>query len=156
MSADLHWAWTSLVLSFWLKPCFVFFFYPDFFFILLILFSFVSHAALHGSWLHTPTHPSLLTRLFHHSPHPRPPPPSIATPTPIPHHHPPPLPRLLSRQPCQIDEEHGRCSPHAKQTPPIWPPTWQRTGTGAQCRYTPLTWSANTRLPNLYGARSVS
>lgn len=92
MSADLHWAWTSLVLSFWLKPCFVF--YPDFiFFILLILFSFVSHAALHGSWLHTPTHPPLLTRLFHHSPHPRPPfhcdthpdsssPPTTAAPTP--------------------------------------------------------------------------
>lgn len=32
MSADLHWAWTSLVLSFWLKPCFVFFFLSRFFF----------------------------------------------------------------------------------------------------------------------------
>lgn len=94
MKADLHWALMSLVLIFWLKPCFDFGFRLFIFLILLILFSFVSHAALHGTWLRTPTHPSLLTRLFHHSPHPWPsfhcnplpdsssPPTTAAAPTP--------------------------------------------------------------------------
>lgn len=155
MSADLHWAWTSLVLSFWLKPCFVFFLSRFFFH--FANFVFLRFTCCFAWFLASHTHSSVSPNTIVPSlPSPPTPPPSIATPTPIPHHHPPPLPRLLSRQPCQIDEEHGRCSPHAKQTPPIWPPTWQRTGTGAQCRYTPLTWSANTRLPNLYGARSVS
>lgn len=72
------------------------------------------------------------------------PPPIHCTPNPTSPHIPDATLRPPSRQRCQIDEEHGRCSPHDKQTPPIWPPTWQRTGTGAQCRYTPLTWSANS------------
>lgn len=72
----------------------------------------------------------------------------VPSPRPLPSHTRPRLPshrdtRLLSRQRPLIDEEHGRCSPVARQTPPIWPPTWQRTGTGAQCRYTPLTWSTS-------------
>ena len=139
----------------WLKPCFDFGFRLFIFLILLILFSFVSHAALHGTWLRTPTHPSPNTAG-----------PSLPSPPSLLPLQPPPwflftahhrrCPGPPSRQLCQIDEEHGRCSPHAKQTPPIWPPTWLRTGTGAQCRYTPLTWSTNSPLPNLCGARSVS
>lgn len=75
-------------------------------------------------------------------------PPSLSHRTPTPTT--PPItdaPELLSRQRSLIDEEHGRCSPLAKQTRRIWPPTWQRTGTGAQCRYTPLTWSTNSPYP---------
>ncbi len=56
-------------------------------------------------------------------------------------HHTSPLLRLLPhllhpcRRPSPTAEELGRCSPTARQTPPTWPRTWQRTGMEAQCRY---------------------
>lgn len=136
VTAYLHLASGSLVSGsvLWLKPCFDF----D---SLFYLFIFLLHLSCCFAWYlasHTqlPIFPNTII-------------PSLPLPS-----HPQSLfhshhrrPRLLSRQRSQIDEEHGRCSPHAKQTPPIWPPTWQRTGTGAQCRYTPLTWSTNSPHP---------
>lgn len=121
------WLFSSLV--FCLKPCFHLIH-------AFILFCFLLHfSCCFACYLDTHTQIPIFPNSII-------PPPIHCTPqSHLPSHpwcNPPPPP---SRQRSQIDEEHGRCSPHDKQTRPIWPPTWQRTGTGAQCRYTPLTWS---------------
>lgn len=143
------WALTSIWLQFslvsgsviWLKSCFDFyshFYFAIYFFLHHFSCCFAWYLASHTRLLISPNtiipslpHPHLSSHCTHWS----------LFPT---HHC---RPWLLSRQRCQIDEEHGRCSPHAKQTPPTWPPTWRRTGTGAQCRYTPLTWSTSSPHP---------
>lgn len=119
------------LLWFW----FTFFFFS----ILFIYLFFLLHISCCFAWLPCLAHPNI-----HLSFTPLPFPLHFQTHFPSHHRR---HPRFLSRQQPQIDEEHGRCSPHAKQTPPIWPPTWQRTGTGAQCRYTPLTWSTGSPHP---------
>ncbi len=81
--AYLHSASGSLVSSsvLWLKP--LLWFDSLFYFVTFVFFS-ISHAALHGTWPLTPNCPSILTRLFHHSPTPLPshPLPSPTPPTP--------------------------------------------------------------------------
>lgn len=78
MSADLHWAWTSLVLSFWLKPCFVFF--------IQIFFHFANFVFLHFTccfawFLASHTHSSVSPNTIV---------PSLPSPpTPLPLRHPP-------------------------------------------------------------------